>query len=182
MELIVEPPLTVGPLTIGMPIVDAERLLHGISGALSGTPGVRPNRGFVHFESEMSIQIAPDRLGRLRSVEIYRPVRDVQVLYRRTSVFETPAEELIRILSREVRLEIEDDGLRVIAPDLLIAFGRDMLEVGSDGAEGLYFDSMLIAVPGYYDEYEPEVWPSAEVRKVGKPALHVGDDGQESLF
>ena len=172
----------VGPLRIGMSILEAERLLYGIEGAIAAVSGARRNPGFVHFESEMSIQIAPDRLGMLRSVEIYRPLRGVQVLYGRISVFDTPADELTAMLSERVRLEIEDDGLRVVAPDLLIAFRRDMLEVGMDGVQGRYFDSMLVANPGYYDEYVREVWPSEGVWESMTTLVRTEDDGQSSLF
>ena len=171
--------MLVGPLRIGMSMAEAERLLYEIEGAVAAKPGARRNPGFADFESGMSIQIAPDGVGGLRSVEIYRPLKDVRVLCRGISVFETPADELIRVLSAEVRLEIEDGGLAVIAPDLLLAFGRDVL---SNEADGRYFDWMLVAKPGYYDEYEPEVWPSGKLDDSMVTDPSEVDDGQGSLF
>jgi hypothetical protein len=182
MDLIVEPPVSVGPLAIDMPILDAERLLYTIEGAVVPTPGGYRNPGFVHFESEMSIQVEPDRGGRLRSVQIYRPSSGVRVLYGQVSLFETPADELIRILAADVRLEIEDDGLFVVAPELFMSFVRDMLDDGSVDARGRYFESVLVAKPGYGDRYERAVWPSGEVGASKVDDVRVVDDGQGSLF
>jgi hypothetical protein len=181
MDLIVDPPRAVGPLSIGMPILDAERLLYAIDGAVLPARDSRRNPGFVHFESEMSIQVEPDGVGRLRSVEIYRPSSGVRVLYGEISIFETPADELIVTLGEQTPLEIESDGLSVVAPELLIALSRDMLEVGTDGIEGRYFASMLMAKPGYYEAYERRMWPSgAEGRVV--PAELTKGDVQDTLF
>jgi hypothetical protein len=57
-----------------------------------------------------------------------------------------------------------------------------MLEIGTDGIEGRYFDSMLVAKPGYYDEYEPVVWPSEGSNEPTTTVVRAEDDGQGSLF
>lgn len=182
MNLLLDPPRAVGPLTFGMPILEACQRLYAIDGAILPVRNSHQNPGFVHFDSEMSIQVEPDSLGRLRSVEIYRPSRGVQVLYEQISIFDTPADELIAILSDRTRLEIEDGGLRVLASDLLIAFTRDSLEVGSDGVEGRYFASALIARPGYYDEYERAMWPSVGIEEPSLPVTQTRDGDQDALF
>jgi hypothetical protein len=183
MDLVVDPPRAVGPLSIGMPIMDAEQLLYAIDGAIPSSRGSRRNPGFVHFESGMSIQVQPDSHGRLRAVEIYSPSRDVRVMYGQISIFETPVDELIAILSAQTPLEIEYEGLRATAPELLISLARDMAEADGDGIEGRYFESMLVARPGYYDEYERAVWSSGGVEESIAPAVSPSGDGvQDALF
>jgi hypothetical protein len=115
MNLIIDPPRWVGPIAIGMPFDQAEQALRAIAGFVPPMPGKRVTPGFAHYESEMSIAVEPDRSNNVRSIEVYRPSRDVNVLYRDIPVFGFAADEVIRRLSGIARLEIEDDGLRVLA-------------------------------------------------------------------
>lgn len=181
MDLTVEPSVSVGPLTLGMPVLEAEQMLYRIEGAVTPGSDGRRNPGFVHFLSGMSIQVEPDDIGRLRSVQIYRPSEGVRVLYRGVSLFETPADDLMRILAAEGRLDIEDDGLFVVAPDLYMSFVRDTLADGLDD-NGRYFESLLMARPGYGDRYERSVWPSGELAAPVVGDVRVMDPDQGSLF
>jgi hypothetical protein len=151
VDLIIDPPRGVGPIAIGMPLDQAEQALRAIVGFVPPTPGKRIAPGFAHYESEMSIAVEPDRSRNVRSIEVYRPSRDVNVLYRDISVFRIAADDVIRRISDIVRLEIEDDGLRVLAPELLLSLSRDTLPEGPEDEDGRYFEAVLVAVPGYYD-------------------------------
>lgn len=152
MELIIDPPRAVGAVAIGMPFEDAVRLVHGFEGFVSQAPtGGYVSPGFAHFESGMSISLGADRSGVVECIEVYRPGQGVSVLFRKIDVFQD-AEQVIRLLANEVEVVVEDDGLRVLAPQLLLALSRDVLPSGGFDETGRYFDSVLVAAPGYYGE------------------------------
>ncbi|NYH52040.1 hypothetical protein HNR06_001629 [Nocardiopsis arvandica] len=150
MELIVDPP-RFGPFEIGMPFDQAQEKLRSISGYVppDPNPGFTPT-GFAHYESEMSISVGTDRAGNLKEIEVYRPERGVDVLFREISLFETPADEVVRQISSLVHVDIEEDGLLVVAPELLLSLGRRFIPEGPQDEEGWYFESLLVADPGYY--------------------------------
>lgn len=151
MELIIDPPRGAGPIAIGMPFHQAEDALRAIAGFVPPRPGKRVAPGFAHYESEMSIAVEPDRSGNVRSIEVYRPTLGVDVLYRDISIFGLPADDVIRRLSGYARLEVDGEGLRVLAPELLLSLSRDTLPEGPDDEDGRYFEAVLVAAPGYYD-------------------------------
>lgn len=151
MDLVIDPPRGVGPLRIGMTFVEGVELLHSLDGYRPPSPGHNSPPGFAHYESELTISLSPDRDGRVKAIELYRPERDVTVLFGDISVFGTSADVVIRRLSDVTRLEVEDDGAYVVAPDLLLALGRPFRSDSADEPEGWYFESVLVAAPGYYD-------------------------------
>ena len=105
----------------------------------------------LHFEDGKS----------LTAVEVWRPWdenADVRVLYDGIDVFRTPALELLDILrSRGITIESDPAELHFAAPDVVLGFTRDAgHEVPLDtDDEPLYFESILVAGPGYYDEVLP---------------------------
>ncbi|MFD8721994.1 hypothetical protein ACFV2H_29365 [Streptomyces sp. NPDC059629] len=149
MRLELDPPRGVGDLQIGMTIDRAEWILGEFPGFVPPAPGERRNKGFAHYESEMSISLDFDSRGIVRAVEVFRPERGVEVVFGGISVFQEPAESVIERLAGSFRLEIEDGGLNVAAPDVFIGFWRSLLPMGSDDEEGRYFESVLVAAPGY---------------------------------
>ncbi|ONI91325.1 hypothetical protein ALI22I_09515 [Saccharothrix sp. ALI-22-I] len=151
MDLVIDPPRAVGPLRIGMPFDEAVELLRSLDGYRSPSPGHKSSPGFAHYESELTISLGPDRDGRVKAVDLYRPERDVTVLFGDIAVFDTPADEVIRRLSDITRLEVEGDGTHVVAPDLLLALARPFRSDSAEEHEGWYFESVLVAAPGYYD-------------------------------
>jgi hypothetical protein len=151
MKLELDPPRGVGDVRIGMPIEAAEQQLEQLPGFVPPAPGERRNKGFAHYESELSISLDFDHRGVVRAVEVFRPEGDVQVLFQGISVFEQPADEVIARLADRYRTEIEDDGLNVTAPDVFIGFWRSVRPMGPDDESGRFFDSVLIAAPGYGD-------------------------------
>lgn len=151
MELTVDPPRGVGPLLIGMPFEDAERTLRSLPGYVAPAPGESRNAGFAHYESEMSITVEADRSGAVKAVEVYRPQRDDTLVYQGISLLSEPAIDVIRRLAGVAEIDVEDDGLRVLAPDLLLSLWRATLPEGPHDEDGKYFESVLVAAPGYYD-------------------------------
>ncbi|MFC9291782.1 hypothetical protein [Streptomyces sp. NPDC057052] len=149
MRLELDPPRGVGDVRIGMPVDAAEQILNQLPGVVPPAPGERRNKGFVHYASELSISLDFDSRGVVRAVELFRPERDVQIIFQGISVFEEPAEGVISRLAEMYRLEIEDEGQNVTAPDVFIGFWRSVLPMDPDDDGGRYFDSVLVAAPGY---------------------------------
>ena len=132
-----------------MPVEAAEQILKEMPGFVPPAPGERRNKGFAHYDSELSISLDFDSRGVVRAVELFRPEGDVQVVFQGISVFEEPADAVIARLGESHRLETEDEGLNVTAPDVFLGFWRSGLPTGPDDESGRYFDSVLVAAPGY---------------------------------
>jgi hypothetical protein len=47
------------------------------------------------------------------------------------------------------QLEIEEDGMNVMVPEVFLGLWRRTVPQISDGEDGRYFESVLIAAPGY---------------------------------
>lgn len=150
MDFVLDPPRAAGPLRVGMSFDEAEQALRLIAGYQPPRPGDRPNPGFAHYDSELSISVSRDRNGSVDAVEVYRPSRDVVVLFRDIPIFNLPAEEVIERLSDITPIEVEDGGLRALATDLLLSLWRSVLPEGVEDEDGRYFEAVLVAAPGFY--------------------------------
>ncbi|MFE1508845.1 hypothetical protein [Streptomyces sp. NPDC058726] len=149
MVIDLDPPRGAGELAIGMPIEEAERVLRDIPGFVPPPVGEVRNKGFAHYDSELSISLDFDSRGVVRAIELFRPEGDVQVTFRGLSLFEEPADVVIARLAEMFRIEIEDEGLNVTAPDAFIGLWRSVTPEDSGGEEGRFFESVLIAAAGY---------------------------------
>ena len=150
MDFILDPPRMVGPVEIGMPFAEAESMLRLLEGYQQPMAGVHVNAGYADFESGLSISVGRGRDGNVEAVEVYRPTRDITVICRGIAVFEVPADEVVRRLSELTPVQVEDEGLRVLAPDLVLSLWRSVLPEGPDDEDGRYFEAALVAGPGYY--------------------------------
>jgi hypothetical protein len=179
MDIILDPPRAAGPIGIGMPFVEAELVLHSLEGYRPPASGVRVNAGFADFDSGLSASLGRGQDGNVETVEVYKPGRDVAVFFRGISIFDIPAEEVIRQLSEIAAIQVEDDGMRVLAPELVLSLWRSVLPDGPDDEDGRYFEAVLVAAPGYYDR-------SAEPRSAddssAKRTSGSSNDGQAFLF
>ncbi|MFE3454795.1 hypothetical protein ACFXJ8_38320 [Nonomuraea sp. NPDC059194] len=135
-----------------MPIDEAESILYGMQGFLSTGNSVVPTRGFAHFASGMTISAAPSTRGLVEAVEIWRPEpgADDVVTCLGVDIFTTAADDLIELFRQRTRVEIEDGGGSMIAPDLVVGLWRPFVPESPDDEDGRYFHSILIAAPGYY--------------------------------
>ncbi|WP_146017401.1 hypothetical protein [Verrucosispora sp. ts21] len=177
MDIALDPPRGAAGVALGMPIREAERILSGLYGCEA--PGYsRGSRGVAHFSNGMTIQAHADGVGMVEAVEIYRPNDPtVRVLYGDISVFGDRCDVVEERLRSRVRIEIINDGATVVAPDLFLALGRDE-SVSGEGAAGEFFESVVVAAPGYYDDLDdPSVTGPAPNSPEGEQA-----GGQESLF
>jgi hypothetical protein len=76
---------------------------------------------------------------------------DDVVSYLGMNLFGTPADELVERLSEDARTEVSEGGRSVTAPDLLLALWRAAIPESPAEDDGRYFESVLVARPGYYD-------------------------------
>jgi len=179
-KLFLDPPRAAGPIVLGMHADIASATLRTLEGYLEREPGIRPNPCFAHYACGLSISICPGPGGLVEAVEIYRPERDVTVLFGDVPVFDLPADEVIRRIGSITTIEVQDEGLTVIAPALLLAFGRSTLPEDPEDSDGKYFESVLVAAPGYYDG--PSARPNQVQPPTTAPAKAVDEDPQLPLF
>jgi hypothetical protein len=149
------PPLSAGPLGIGTTGNDTVEILKqlGTPLVLCRTRGMPPGWG-VHRSSGLFISTLFDADNHLEAIEFGRPDgQDDTVAYDGLDVFTTPAADLITQLRQRatVHQEQEEDGHSFIAPSLLLSLWRSGAPEGPDDREDRFFDSVLIARPGYYD-------------------------------
>lgn len=102
--------------------------------------------------SGLSLFVYFDGDDRVDAIEIGRPDGDEDSVHLGgLDVFTTPAEDLVEPLRGEHRVDVEDGGRSIVLPDLLIALWRRFLPEGPTDPEGRFFESVLVAAPGYYD-------------------------------
>ncbi|WP_020389180.1 hypothetical protein [Kribbella catacumbae] len=148
MILEVVPPESVGPVRIGMSMAEAR-------GALAAIEGYRPASGqesAAVYESGMSIELEPGPGDTVGAIQVYRPYGPVRVEYEGIDLLRTPAARVVEQLGAITELEDDEGGRSYTAPELLLALWRPFVEDEDPSEEqGHYFQSVLVARPGYYD-------------------------------
>ena len=149
MRLDLHPPTGVGPADIGVSLGEAEAALAALGDVVTPDP-LRPRqRGFVPFQSGLSIALHGDGDGNVVAVEVYRSDDD-SVLFDGTDVFRTSADEVIALLESRTRIRQEEDGRTVVAPELSMSLWRGTLPEFPGDEDGRYFESALVAKAGYF--------------------------------
>ncbi|QCX82398.1 hypothetical protein C9F11_44100 (plasmid) [Streptomyces sp. YIM 121038] len=90
----------------------------------------------------------------LESVELGRPSEPSDVVtFRGIDVFGLSAREVVNQMSDVTAIAADDeDPASFVAPDLLLSFWRPFDgDDEPDDEQGYYFNSVLLARPGYYD-------------------------------
>lgn len=149
MILEVVPPEGVGPIRIGMSMDEAR-------GALAVIEGFHPPSGQQNataaYDSGMSIELEPAPGDTVGAIQVYRPHGAVRVQYQGIDLLRTPAARVVEQLAAITELEDDEGGRSYVAPQLLLALWRPFVEDEDPGEEqGHYFQSVLVAQPGYYD-------------------------------
>jgi hypothetical protein len=148
-----QPPEAAGPLLIGATgnaTIEILRQL-GDPQVLCKTPQSRPAWG-VFRPSGLFISTYFDVDDRLEAIEFATPHDPGDaVTYDGRDVFTTPAADLVAHLRRHTTISQEENGHAFTAYDLLLSFWRQVTPDSPDHEEGRFFDSVLIAQPGYYD-------------------------------
>lgn len=149
MIINVVPPEGVGPVRIGMTMDEAKLALAAIDGYRPPSGPIGPT---ATYDSGMSIELEPAPGGAVGAIQVYRPYGPVRIEYRGIDLLGTPAARVVEQLTEITELE-EDEGRRsYVAPSLLLSLWRPFVEdENPDEVQGHYFQSVLVAQPGYYD-------------------------------
>jgi hypothetical protein len=163
-----DPPRAAGPLRIGAAGHDIFETLKQLGVPLllcRRTPGSGPAWG-VRRSSGLFIATFFDADNRLEAIEVGRPGgKDDAVTYDGLDVFTTPAGDLVTQLRQHITIhqEEEDDGYAFTAPSLLLSLWRPVTPEPPDDQEARFFESALIATPGYYAQMADRHGPSREL-------------------
>ncbi|HJP72974.1 MAG TPA: hypothetical protein VJ914_01825 [Pseudonocardiaceae bacterium] len=157
MTLVIDlrPPDAAGPLRIGSDRTEFIAALRefGVPRLVTRAPGRRPSWA-VDRASGLAVRCHVDRAGHLDAVEFGRPTTNSDaVRYHDLDVFGTPAEEFVAALRRRTQVVEEEHGYACVAPDLLLSCWRATTPKDADDTDGRYFDSVLVARPGYYNHH-----------------------------
>ncbi|MGC4746067.1 hypothetical protein ACLQ28_10450 [Micromonospora sp. DT201] len=151
MEFVLDPPRGVGPLSLGMTIDEARGALETL-GRL--TPTVHGEL-VLHLPSGLGFSVGfgvgPTR-GRVNAIEMWRPHEQDVVRYRDVDVFGLPALEVVERLRRHIDIVPNEDDDGFTARKLHLALWRPFSEEDDpDDEQGRFFQSVLLARPGYDD-------------------------------
>lgn len=145
------PPVGVDDVAIGSSRGDARRALAGYGAVESFSrageqPGWRAHNAaetlvvFTYFDAADSVE----------AIETGRPADGSSVLYGDLDVFAISAQDVVRALRRHTPVAGTQDETSYVAADLLLSFWRSAAPESPGDEEGRYFDSVLVARPGYY--------------------------------
>jgi hypothetical protein len=155
MIIVLRPPGAAGALRVGASVRDTVDILRqlGDPQAFHKTPDSRPAWA-VHRPSGLFVSAFFDVDGRVEAIEFGRPDdhTDDAVTYNGLDVFATPAADLVMQLRRHTTVHEEENGHTFTAPRLLLAFWRPTTPEAPDDEDGRFFESVLLARPGYYDQ------------------------------
>lgn len=154
VDFLLDPPVGVNGVVIGATSQQTATVLRRIGGVDTFRRTEADSPGWVATRaSGLALFAYMDNEGNLEAVEFgSRPGTADRVLYQGISVFDQPADALIAYLRRATRVLDSDDepGYLFTAPDLLLAFWRSAIPEDSEDPEGRFFESVLLARPGYY--------------------------------
>ncbi len=155
MIITLRPPDAAGPLRVGATGPDtADTLRHlGDPQEFRRTADSRPAWA-VDRPSGLFVSVYFDADDRVEAIEFGRGAEtaDDAVSYNGLDVFRTPAADLVAELRRHTTVQEKEDGHSFIAPELLLAFWRPTTPETPDDEDGRFFESALLARPGYYDD------------------------------
>jgi hypothetical protein len=152
MDFDLDPPRGVGPLRLGMPRAEANIALEQLRDVHELSPSDIAGR-HIFRPSGLMISIGC-QADRLIAVEFTRPQSTIdRVRFQDVDLFTLSAREVIERLGALVRIEPNpDEPASVVAPDLLLSLWRAFeADDEPDEEQGYYFNTVLVAQPGYYD-------------------------------
>ncbi|MCX5387427.1 hypothetical protein [Streptomyces sp. NBC_00083] len=152
MDFDLAPSIGVDPLRIGMTRYSANTALESLRDLTAVSESDRPGQ-HVFRPSGLMISIHCTR-DMLEAIELGRPSTSTdRVFFRGLDVFAIPARELVHRMGEYTSIEADpDDPASFIASDLLLSFWRPFAaDDEPEEEQGYYFNSVLLARPGYYD-------------------------------
>jgi hypothetical protein len=138
----------IGPVLLRMSQEDVRRVM--------GVPRVSlPLRGRLapeEYYDSFGFKIEYDFDSRVRFIEV-GPHNQARFLYSGCSVFETKADDLIRLIDADASIDTSHPEFPtlVVFPSLELALWRRCLPEESGGEDGTYFDTLAIGVSGYFN-------------------------------
>src|SRR5262245_5968692 len=151
MELVLEPPHGVGPLRLGMTADEARTALETLGPLAPTTQGELA----VHLASGLGICVGFGvglTRDRVNAIEVWRPDEHDVVRYRDVDVFGLPAVEVIERLRCHIDLVPNEGDDGFTARELYLALWRPFAaDDDPDETQGYFFQSVLVARPGYDD-------------------------------
>jgi hypothetical protein len=88
----------------------------------------------------------------VRSIEVYGGPGTEPITLAGLSLLGEPADKVMDRLARHYAVRVEDSGQFVVMDDLLVALWRPYVPESPSDVEGRFFESVLVALPGYYDD------------------------------
>ncbi|WP_238019923.1 hypothetical protein KZZ52_26720 [Dactylosporangium sp. AC04546] len=150
MEFVLDPPNGVGPLRLGMAPDEARAALETLGPLESTAHGELA----VHLTSGLGFSVGfgiGATRDQVNAIEVWRPHQRDVVLYRDVDVFGLPALVVVERLRRHIDLvPNDDDGFT--ARELYLTLWRPFAaDDDPDETQGHFFQSVLVARPGYDD-------------------------------
>ncbi len=154
MDFLLDPPFGVNGVVLGARSEQTAAALREIGDVDTFRRTEADSPGWVATrDSGLALFAYIDAEGNLEAVEFgAEPGIADRVFYQGLSVFDHPADAVISRLRRETPVidSREEPGHSFTAPNLLLAFWRSAVPDGPEDPEGRYFESVLLARPGYY--------------------------------
>jgi hypothetical protein len=151
MEFLLDPPRGVHPLRLGMAPDEARAALETIGPLQPAAAGELA----VHLASGLGFSVGfgvGATLDRVNAIEVWRPHERDVVRYHDVDVFGLPALEVVEQLRRHVAVVPNDEDDGFTARELYLALWRPFAaDDDPEETEGYFFQSVLIARPGYDD-------------------------------
>ena len=152
MGIVLEPPNGAAGIHIGATRAEAEEQLGAHGDPRTFQRGDEANLSLTaHTASSLSVFVYFDDADVVDAIEFGRSDGGDAVVFEDIDVFGIPADSVIEELARRTAVEVEEDGCSVTAPDLLLALWRPMVHESAEDEDGRYFESVLVARPGYYN-------------------------------
>ena len=134
-----------------MPFEEAKASLSALEGFDAERSFTPAAPAFATYSSGLSFSLSHSENAGVQTIEIYGAGAGRGVVYEGIDIFTTPAVELIDQLHRRHAVIIEEDGRLVTLPEQSISFWRATLPENEFDEDGKYFQTVLVAYPGYFD-------------------------------
>jgi hypothetical protein len=151
MDVELRPPAQAGPVRIGMPFEEAKASLSALEGFDAEQSFTASAPAFAAYSSGLYFTLSYSENAGVQGVEIYGAGAGRGVVYGGIDIFTTPAVELIDRLRSLYPVTIEEGGRMVTLPGQSISFWRGTLPEDEFDEDGKYFQTVLVAYPGYFD-------------------------------
>jgi hypothetical protein len=146
MDFIIEAHRGIGPISFGMTREEVVAVMHRVGG---GPPRVRGKETECFFRN--AFQVSFGDAGRADFIEVASSLQ-AQVLFAGQDIFDSPADELVALILRFDRpdLELSDPPDSYIFPEIILSlYGRDTQYDYKGGRQRPIFAAVGVGTPNY---------------------------------